>query len=321
MKKLSLIVAILSLNSSLSSLACANELPIYNPTAPLSVWQAEHSDSGSMASFAVQFFSNGLYCSVWAGVGALAVNTGQWRYNSDKSAINVDLIPISLDKLDKNGFTALIERHPLMELDDEERQIMGNRFNLIGGNRFIGIEQDSPVYVGFGHDIPDYLIKADGNMIAPYDKTALFIAYEPTSLNGATGKFSLAKIDLPTQKNGTVNKITLIPNDNEIFNHIRQMSDETSQILDINFTPKGKQLTAVYTLYDGTTHTMPLGVGNNVAFSEIIKDTGLTNALCFASQSQGKSNSLDTLSDYIRYSKPITWQGQIRQQADWQIIN
>lgn len=315
MKKLSLTAVILSLNLSLSSLVYANELPIYNPTAPLSVWQAEYSDSGAMAGFAVQFFSDGLYCSVWAGVGALTVDTGQWRYNSDKSAINVDLIPISLDK---NGFTALIERHPLMELGDEERQIMGNRFNLIG------IEQDSPVYVGFGHDIPDYLVKTDGNMIAPYDKTALFIAHEPTSLNGATGKFSLAKIDLPTQKNGTVNKITLIPNDNEIFNHIRQMSDVTSQISDINFTLKDKQLTAVYTLY-GTTHTMPLDAGNNVAFSEIInnhsQETGLTNAFCFASQSQGKSNSLDVLSDYIRYSKPITWQGQIRQQADWQIIN
>lgn len=162
-------------------------LPTYTPNKPLTATVYGTSDSGSMATTATAFLSDGSYCSVMAGVGALASLTGEWQQKGNR--IEIALNPIVPNV---NGVW--------------EHQT-GTTPNILISDWLVQ-SFSAPFLVGFGDKTPTKLSiydpqKGESTLAIPTKATHFFVgAYKEGATKHTLTRFSLDYTHLPSPDNG-----------------------------------------------------------------------------------------------------------------------
>lgn len=184
-------------------------LPTYAPNKPLTATVYGTSDSGSMTMSATAFLSDGSYCSVMAGVGALASLTGKWQQKGNHIEITIDPIVPNV-----NGVW-------------EHRT--GTTPNVLISDWLVA-SFSAPFLVGFGNKTPANLSiydpkKGESTLSIPKGATHFFVGtYEQGATKHNLTRFSLDYAHLPAPEKGETFQLQAIAFPNMLVGAEKHMS-------------------------------------------------------------------------------------------------
>lgn len=184
-------------------------LPTYAPNKPLTATVYGTSDSGSMTMSATAFLSDGSYCSVMAGVGALASLTGKWQQKGNHIEITIDPIVPNVNGVWEHRTGAT----PNVLISD-----------------WLVASFSAPFLVGFGNKTPAKLSiydpkKGESTLSIPRGATHFFVgAYEQGANKHNLTRFSLDYSHLPAPEKGETFQLQAIAFPNMLVGAEKHMS-------------------------------------------------------------------------------------------------
>lgn len=223
-------------------------LPTYAPSEPLSATIYGTSDSGSMAMSATAFLSDGSYCSVMAGVGALASLTGKWQQKGDN-------IEIALNPIVPNV-------HAVWE------HKTGTTPNVLISDWLVE-SFSAPFWVGFGNHTPTNLSiydpkKGESTLNIPTGATHFFVgAYQEGATKHNLTRFSLDYTHLPAPDRGETFQLQAIAFPNMLVG--------AEQHLSIVYKIENGQLFGKSSMFGIDDGFSPVGDGQKITDPEQIK--------------------------------------------------
>lgn len=256
-------------------------LPTYAPNKPLTATVYGTSDSGSMTMSATAFLSDGSYCSVMAGVGALASLTGKWQQKGNHIEITIDPIVPNV-----NG----VWEHKT-----------GTMPNVLISDWLVA-SFSAPFLVGFGNKTPAKLSiydpkKGESTLSIPKGATHFFVGtYEQGATKHNLTRFSLDYSHLPSPDKGETFQLQTIAFPNMMIGAEKHLS--------ITYKIEKGQLFGKSSMFGIDDGFFPVGDGEKITDQNQIKALRQECTLDPASDSNNE--------EYAFAQKDvIEWQGTI----------
>lgn len=254
-------------------------LPTYAPNKPLTA--TVYGTSGSMVMSATAFLSDGSYCSVAAGLGALASLTGKWQQKGNHIEITIDPITPNVNAVweHKTGTT------PNVLIDE-----------------WLVASFSAPFLVGFGNKTPAKLSiydpkKDESTLDIPKGATHFFVGtYEQGATKHNLTRFSLDYSHLPAPEKGETFQLQTIALPNMMIGAEKHLS--------ITYKIENGQLFGKSSMFGIDDGFSPIGDGEKITDQNQIKALRQECTLDPASDSSNE--------EYAFAQKDvIEWQGKI----------